>query len=211
LKKAILVLAAAVFYPLLAAPVTGGFIRVTPDFFTPGTFHLTGPDFDVTGIFLKEFGWPTSVPCLPLDTGSCPVFGFAAGTDFVYGSGGSGPVGWFAHVLWGYLDAEGPSIFELRGPNVSIPGPGTFTGTFSFTGALCGTLPPWDGRPEPCDLNLPSLTGTGRVAMTAEITEYGSLDLTEVTFTFLTPEPNTFFLCVPAALLIVAARRLFRA
>ena len=29
MKKAILVLAAAVFCPLLAAPVTGGFVRVT--------------------------------------------------------------------------------------------------------------------------------------------------------------------------------------
>jgi hypothetical protein len=212
MNKAILVLAATVL-PLLAAPVTEGFIRVSsfpPD--AAGRFHLTGPGFDVTGrVDVGLTPWPSSLGNLCADFyGRCSPSATAAGYDIIDGSGTVGGSS-FARVVWGYIeDPGGPSFFFINGPDVPIPGPGTFTGTFEFTGALCGVLPPPYGGPAPCVLNLPSLTGTGRVTMVAE-DQSGFLAVTEATYTFLTPEPNTFLLCMPAALLIAAARRLFRA
>jgi hypothetical protein len=213
LKKAILVLAAAVFYPLLASPVTGGFVRVTGvSFPSLGHFHLTGPNFDVTGDFDAYF-WPKGLLCVPSPAG-CPPDGAATGSDFF---GGSGTVGGTSlpRTTFGDVWADGPSFFFFGGPNVAVTGPGTFTGTFTFSGGLCG-VDIFGSISQECALNLPSLTGTGKVTMVAEPCRlfceehFGEVLVTDVTYTFLTPETNTFILCIPV-ILVAAARRLFRA
>jgi len=208
MKKAILVLAAAVFCPLLAAPVTGGFVRVTGSLPSTGDFHLTGPNFDVTGFIDVQLSvWPNG--CIASPAGCSPealdIGDFFDGFGTV--SGASFPL-----VNWETANgfSAGLSTFHFYGPIVPIPGPGTFTGTFNFTGELCGTsFSPVGSPPYPCLLNLPSLTGSGRVTMVAQDFS-GLVVVTDVTYTFLTPEANTFLLCMPA-LLAAAAYRLLRA
>jgi hypothetical protein len=68
----------------------------------------------------------------------------------------------FSNVNWGDLNAQGPSIFIITGPGIVLNnGAGTYLGSFSFTGSLCGTID-FSGV---CAANLPTLTGSGQVAV----------------------------------------------
>jgi hypothetical protein len=107
----------------------------------------------------------------------------------------------------GMLIVTGPDIpltFPLN------PGPVTFTGPFSFTGVLCGTIP---GLQSVCGEHFfPSLTGSGIVS--AEFNtffpkpDFPLLVFTHATYTFFVPESSTISLVgIAIALMFVHRMR----
>jgi len=179
--------------PLFGELVTSGFIQITnplPD----GIFTLSGTGFNVTGHFsLGNWGVPQTCSICVENT-ALSVYGYESGNDFYHGTATiNGST--FPYVTWGYLDALGHSIFEITGPSIVLnKGAGTYLSTFSFTGTLCGTI----DSSGVCAAYLPSLEGSGQVAVQIEsLIDQGQTLLwyTEATYTFLpTPEPGSFLL-----------------
>lgn len=95
------------------------------------------------------------------------AFGTVIGNDIFPGSGTvMGVI--FPTVLWGDLEAEKPSAFNLAGPSITINAPGVYAGSFTFTGALCGT-DPVGPSPRPCVIDLPTLTGYGVLVLNGHL------------------------------------------
>jgi hypothetical protein len=188
---------------LSAATVTGGFVRVTGQGSVSGEFTLSGENFSASGQFGGPLIWPTDSCAILLVGDSCSPKGYVLGNDF---GNGSGTVNGTTHsvVRFGDLHAEKPSIFDFVGGSIAIPGPGMFSGPFTFQGSLCGTDEA--GIQNPCLVDLPELTGSGIVTMTVHeyLVEPGIIARTvsEATYTFLVPEPNTFLLAVSVFLLL---------
>jgi hypothetical protein len=189
-----------------AATVTSGYVTVTGNLVATGSFSFSGNNFSVSGNF-SEGPWPTN-GCYLLPFGSaCSPNGSVVGNDFGGGSGTqNGNV--YPGVSFGDLLALGPSFFSFTGPSIAIPAPGTYSGTFTFDGALCGTD---SGSPEPdhpCLIDLPELTGYGTVTLVvdADPSEPDVMMLRSVTYTFV-PEPNAAWLIGPAMAALVFLRR----
>ncbi len=112
------------------------------------------------------------------------VNGLVVGNDF---QGGTASLGvpqttYYPSVNWGSLNAPGPSIFTVTGPDVTgVVNPGNYVSTFSFTGALCGVIVPFQ-----CAVNLPNLasSGTGIVYVIVGRNAIGQLYETSVTYAF---------------------------
>jgi hypothetical protein len=159
-------------------------------------FTLSGSGFTVTGDASNPFGsWPSCLAgCLPGTLLS--VDGGVEGNDFGQGTATVGTT-YFPFVDWGDLFSEPGSLFLVTGPPIMLGDDGgTYTGTFSFTGNLCGTLD--HGNPfHPCVVDLPALTGTGEVLMDmGSFVNNGQiyLNVTQATYMFTTPEPSSLML-----------------
>ncbi len=77
---------------------------------------------------------------------------------------------------------NGPSDFFITGPDIPLPpnGVGTYVGTFTFSGTLCGVV----YGPHNCDVYLPSMTGTGTVFVTIVRNQTGQRFETSALYTF---------------------------
>ena len=188
-----------------ASTITAGYIDV-PYSGYPGTFSLSGSGFTVDGRFYPDGGVWEALYCRGCAPGTpVGVYGTQLGNDF---SGGSATI-WghfFPSVNWGDFYAAGPSEFLLNGPDIVLgSGAGTYRGTFSFGGLLCGTDPQVFEIPNPCIVNL-GMNGTGIVSI--DVSEVnGLLMVDRVTYAFTTPEPSTLALLGSAVLGFGAAFR----
>jgi hypothetical protein len=185
--------------PLFGAAISGGSIQTT-GIAGFGTFTLSGSNFDASGGFDNgNWGLTSCSPCTPGSTLS--VDGLVSGNAFVGGGAATINGTAFSNVNWGDLNAQGPSIFMITGPGIVLNnGAGTYLGSFSFTGSLCGTID-FSGA---CAANLPTLTGSGQVAV--QIVSYVNngqtfLNYEQATYTFLpVPEPSSLLLFGSAVL-----------
>jgi hypothetical protein len=200
----------AISTSLSGAAITSGTISL-PSFQGNGTFTLLGSDFTVSGgLDAPAFsGWLVVDACRPCSSGfALPVAGQAAGSSF---HGGSGQIGGTAYsaLAWGDGLAAHGSSFIITGPQLTLNGPGTYTGSFSFTGFLCGTTAV-DSGPHACTADLQALTGSGQVSVNV-VQDVGSLLRSEsATYTFTSvPEPSTFILAVPLIVLLGHKKRGF--
>jgi hypothetical protein len=112
------------------------------------------------------------------------VDGLVEGNDFLGGTASLGvpQTTYYPSVNWGSLSAAGPSRFTVTGPDITgVVSPGNYVSTFSFTGALCGVIVPFQ-----CAVNLPNLvsSGTGIVYVIVGRNAIGQLYETSVTYTF---------------------------
>ncbi|HEY4899793.1 MAG TPA: PEP-CTERM sorting domain-containing protein [Terriglobales bacterium] len=171
-------------------------------------FELSGSGFDVTGSFEDPGGgqhWGVGY-CYTCQPGtSLGVWGSTGGQDF---NGGTATIGsipysnvwWWNPFAWNLY-----SEFHITGPPLPLTGPGTFRGTFSFTGFLCGTFTDTDTS---CIINLPSLTGNGIVTVDVIPSVDGNgqpaLMVSKAGYTF-TPEPASWLLFGSGALGLAAA------
>ena len=190
-------------FPFLASaiPITSG--TITFSGFSIGDFNFSGPDFSVSGgMYLGNWGPATCRPCNP--GSSLGVNGTQVGGDFASGSATVGGTS-FPFVAWGsganILPPGVGSEFDVSGPDITLDaGPGTYHSTFTFGGlfgggSLCGIVnrdPLF--RPQPCDVDLRGLTGSGIVDVTVSAGG-GALDFTSAVYTF-TPEPQTWMLAL---------------
>jgi hypothetical protein len=169
-----------------------------------GSFTLSGSNFSLSGNFGVSSWGPAgcSVGC---DHGSSlSVNGVVIGNDFTSGPAVVEGVA-YPSLNWGSLFAEGPSFFEMTGPPIQLDaGPGAYTGVFSFSGSLCGTIS-GSGIPEPCMADFPVLTGAGAVAVTLIANSMGTLTYTEATYTFI-PEPAGAVLMLAALAFVIVAK-----
>ena len=157
-------------------------------------FELSGVGFDVTGSFENPAGasWGPGDCPVCLAGFLLPVGGTTGSDDF---NGGTATIGgnYYPSVAWYNYYSLYYSAFAVSGPPILLTGPGTFYGTFSFTGFLCGFL---DQSDTSCDIDLPSLTGRGIV--TVEVGSFVDsgityLTVTQAGYTF-TPEPASWLL-----------------
>jgi hypothetical protein len=209
-------LAILVFFCILApclfgGTITRGSIEFSGGFLPTGPFTLSGDNFSVSGWISSGnwqfgLGWCSGMPgsCDPGD--SIGVGGYVGNMDV---RGGSGTVDGitYPHLIWGSFNHPGPTYLQVTGDPITLDaGPGVYTGTFSFEGALCGILPGSSGYPEPCEVALRPLSGIGIVAMTFVEGEGGSLRYAGATHTFI-PEPSTLVLTTAGLALVIAAAR----
>jgi hypothetical protein len=168
----------------LGAPITSGSIQITGVIPT-GQFSLSGPGFTVTGGF--SLGNWAPILCFPCAPGSSlQVTGVQVGDDFAGGTAVIGATS-LPTILWDIGSPSNTSNFNVTGPAILLnSGPGTYNGTFSFTGSLCGKVSP--GFAGPCDVDLATLSGSGNVAVQI-ISVGGALQYTSATYNFTTPEP----------------------
>src|SRR5262245_1029178 len=98
---------------LPAAVISSGSIQISGS--APiGSFNFGGQDFNVTGSF-GSGNWGPAL-CTPCASGSnLSVNGTQVGNDFGGGSAFISP-NTFPAVVWGNLNAAGPSIFNITGP-----------------------------------------------------------------------------------------------
>jgi hypothetical protein len=185
-----------------ASTVTAGYIQATS--LGAGAFALSGSGFTADGRFdVGAFPVFSCNGCAPGT--SLRISAFELGNDFRNGSATIGGQ-YYPNVIWGDLYAEGPSVFQIFGPDIVLnKGAGTYLGTFSFAGSLCGVDPNVSAIPDPCIVQL-GLGGTGIVSVdVSEAVELLWVD--QVTYTFVTPEPGTLALLGSAILGLGAAFR----
>ena len=170
--------------------IESGSIQVFDTLTDSGVFTLSGDNFTASGEIIES-------ALLPL--GCCSVLsidGFASGGGF-----GSGPatVGGttFPQLNWANAFTGGGtglsfSQFVVTGPDIVLSGPGTYVGSFSFAGSLCGGPPGVviNGQ-VPCLVDLPQLTGSGLVSVVIEAFPNGTLHEVDATYTFVAPEPSS--------------------
>ena len=188
------------------AVITSGTISF-PSYLSNGTFELSGSGFAVSGGLDSPAlsAWLAIDDCHPCSSGfSLPISGQSLGSSF---RGGSGTVGGTTNpsVLWGDLLAAKGSAFIITGSPITVNGPGTYTGTFSFTGFLCGTTGAGQ-EPRSCALDLPALTGAGRMSLNV-VQDFGNLLRTENAVYTFTPEPSTGVLVLPALICVLGRTR----
>ena len=175
-----------------------------------GSFTLSGSDFTTSGSIQSSGLAP--LLCRP----SCSVLdvqgtfgGFVSNTDFGSGAATVGGTT-FPQLNWANFYSPGPSfsLFTITGPDIIVNGPGTYVGTFSFTGSLCGgPLGVNINGQLPCLVDLPQLTGSGIVTDTIEAFPNGQLHEVDVTYTFIAPEPSSMILVASAGLIFFLRRR----
>jgi hypothetical protein len=194
---------------LSGSVITSGTIDLPT--YNTGAFSLSGSGFTASGNFdgAALSHWPV-MSCVPCSPGiALPVEGGVSGGEFRDGSATIGPRSFSG--VWGDTYSAGGSIFRITGLPITVNGPGTYTGDFSFTGSLCGTNPVGPS-PHPCLADLPALTGSGQVTVHI-VALPGNPDLLEsasATYTF-TPEPSSIEYSAIAALVFLVGRKTLRA
>jgi hypothetical protein len=174
--------------PLLkGAVITSGFVQFANEYPSVFAFTTAGPVFTAEGQFgSSSTAWPGNA-CRPCGPGQ--VIDASA-----FASGG---------------DLAGPgSVFRFTAPEVVAAGPGHVFTSFSFTGSFC------KGARDDlyCYDEIP-LTGRGNVAITFVENSFDPetqvLWMTDVTYTFVIPEPSSFWLvaCFCAVFLVCSVRR----
>ena len=170
-----------------------------------GRFDLSGSDFTVAGTFIGGFLDVSCTGCH--DVGSLMhVDAFVVGNAFnVFGTATIGGTN-FTDLEFGGLNAGGPSIFDVAGPAIPLTtGAGTYYGTFTFHGSLCGTETSPHHGPN-CLVEFPDLTGSGIIMVNIIAEPEGTLTYRGATYTF-TPEPGTWMLVSGGIAGILAVRR----
>ena len=175
--------------------VTSGTIQVNGQFQTIGTWTLSGNGFVVSGIFAQDMWLQFCAPCDPnrvMDMGMD-----VRGINFYDGSANVGGQN-FPYLIWGYLDAPKPSIFQAVSTGIVLNhGFGTYKGSFYLNGELCGVQ---GFYLSPCVVDLPRIVGGGIVTFNYVQDPYLPWlgDVTAATYTFTypysTPEPATMWM-----------------
>jgi len=130
--------------PLLASAttITSGTITLPYDFGSR-TFDFSGAGFSVSGAFGGGGGgaWSYGGPCNPCTpTNSAMVTGIIIGNDLGDGSATVDGTN-LGSIKWGDLFALRGTTLSTVGPNIAIDaGPGTYHGTFSFSGTMAPTV-----------------------------------------------------------------------
>ena len=177
--------------------------------YASAAFELSGAGFDVTGTFENPSGGNSFAGnCYVCQPGtSLIVSGHTGGDNF---NGGTATIGttFFPYVAWfQYGPPTLGSVFQIFGPPITLTGPGTFRGTFSFSGELCGTSGFNDTY---CSVDLPNLTGAGVVTVdvipTVDINGQPALMVSQAGYTFA-PEPASLLLSGSGALGLIGAWR----
>jgi MYXO-CTERM domain-containing protein len=194
---------------LPAAVVTNGFINLGG---SPRTFEFSGDGFHLTGAYDFLSTWVALVP------GGVGTVG-ASGSDL---RGGSATVGGvhYPSINWNGWILAHADVPIPPGPPMSVH---TFTGPFTFTGALCGVIGPIFGEngPAPCEFEFPSLTGSGIATITGIYVGEGEDDdptTSDMRFDVFMNESRLEFTAIPEpaagvlalfglALLVVGRRR----
>jgi PEP-CTERM motif len=192
--KSIIALVLAI--PAIASAQVYGTFAITSGTINNGAINIAGPGFSATGYtsFVFDVGEDTG----PAEGPFSP-------------SGASGPIQWSdgnsenlnINILtnglsWSQPSAEGGSIVEGDSPSLNLHGPGTYTTSFSFQGALSG-IPSNEPPSQQCDLMSPCLSvyfnGQGTATYTfAEFPSNGLMHITSAVYTFSAPEPATLSL-----------------
>ena len=188
--------------------IDSGSIELSNLPFSNGSFTLSGSDFTASGGFSESGLAPLLCrpTCGVLDLEAANGKGFVSPLDF---SGGTATVGGstFPTLSWAAVGPLGFSRFYITGPDIVVSGPGTYVGTFSFTGSLCGGSKSANNGGHECFVNLPQLTGSGIVTDVIEAYPNGQLHEVDLTFTFVAPEPSSFVLVGTAGLIFFLRRR----
>jgi hypothetical protein len=109
------------------------------------------------------------------------------------------------NVLWSAANQQGLSLLQTLATPVIFTGPGTFYGSFTFTGDLCGH--PYGILGGECTYVLPAMTGSGLYSVSVAQRPFSSdLYVENVTMTFGTPEAATFWSFAGGLLLLGALR-----
>jgi hypothetical protein len=216
IERTPLLLACGIFVPsVFGSPITSGSLHMPLSCcIAGGSFTLSGNGFTVAGAF-DQTAWRTFLcnnylsDCLASVDGTVLTFPGFSGSATI---GGTTVLG----VSWSNDFGSKPSVFLVSGPPILLSGPGTYVGPFSFIGALCGTTPPPFSFPQPCEVDLPLLTGSGRISVTVAEILYipdprdppiSIRYVSDVTYSFNVPEPSSTVLVVTAGLVLFAGRK----
>ena len=187
---------------LSAAIITSGSITVVNPIASDGAFTFNGVGFSLTGVFSGGL-----MPSAQYSPGTfLSVNGGQIGNDIGAGYATVGGTN-FPSLNWGSLNAAGSSVLSFSGPPILLNhGAGSYSGTFAFTGALCGTDFAGGGN---CLVQVPSLIGVGTVDVTVAATSGPRVSLfaDKFVYTFTSgSQPPAATVPEPAsALLIMAA------
>ena len=188
--------------------ITNGTINLS-SYLSAGTFVLSGNGFAVSGSFDAPAFTALLIinSCRPCSSGySLPVSGQIASSSF---HGGSGTIGatTYPSVLWGDDMAAHGSVLMITGAPITLNGPGTYTGSFSLTGFLCGTTTGGQGLHD-CTVDLLALTGSGQVSVNIVQDSENLLRSDSAIYTFTAvPEPSTVVLAVPLLAILLRRRQ----
>ena len=193
-----------------AAPVDFGSLSFSGLYSARGFMFFGGSGFSVyapsNGGFLVGGEWEPGTTVFPdLDISELRP-GSAAIGDLAY-----------PFVIWSSPSSRGKTLLEAKATPLQLTGPGTFYGTFQFTGDLCGyTSAPVSGE---CDIVLSSLTGIGVYSLSVHQSDLGNglvlLSVDTGNYSFGIPEPATFWLLGSGLAVLIAggsrhARHLLR-
>jgi hypothetical protein len=172
-----------------AAPIIGGEIRSTG--LIGGAFEFQGSYFSVDGRVddgLFDLGLDVIAPGQTLQ----PLVVSTGGNIRSGSATVSGTV--FPNIAWGSIVAERGSTLNARGAPIAITGTGRVTTPFTFSGALCGIVPPATFV-QPCAVDLRDLVGQGVLEMEiGESSLPGYFRTTSAVWRFTVPEPATLAL-----------------
>jgi hypothetical protein len=171
--------------PAFTQTIAGGTVELTGP--SGGLFTLTGggptvSGFTVTGGFYVPLNY-IYVFCNPCGP-QLDIEVRASGLDLTGGNAYTWvPTRVFPIINWGPLNPGGPSYLNITGPAIPLNhGPGAYTGSFTYTAALCGEV---NGLLPPCDVAVPPQAGSGQVIVyIAKNQQFGWLYTTKVTYLF---------------------------
>ena len=176
---------------LSAAVITSGSITAP--------YILSGP-FVFNGAYFTLKGGVSSGGIRDLGRDHSPGDSISIFTQYQTFNVGSASVAGTDFPLLDYTS----SGFIIDGPAIVLDhGGGSYSGTFSFVGSLCGSIIP--GSIFVCAVSFPDLTGIGTVDVTVadfHITPQTVLIPTKVVYTFTVPEPANAMLMAPVIVLL---------
>jgi hypothetical protein len=170
-------------------------------------FDFSGPGFSVSGEFSTgSGGWAYATLCSPCTPNSPALVTGGVCCNDMYDGSATVNGTHLGSVYWGDMSARRGTQFNAVGPNIPIDaGAGTYHGSFTFTGTMCGTNRMGDD-PRPCIVDLPSVTGSGVVDVTVSPSSSGLLVFQSAVYTFVTPEPKAWMLALLGIVAIVGWR-----
>ncbi len=178
---------------LSAAVITSGSITAP--------YNLSGP-FVFKGAYFTLQGGVSSGGIRDLGRAHSPGDSISIFTQYQTFNVGSASV---AGTDFPVLDFTG-SGFIIDGPAIVLDhGVGSYSGTFSFVGSVCGAY----YFQAPCVVSIQGLTGMGTVDVTVEdfhVAPQTILIPTKVVYTFTVPEPANAMLIAPVIVLFALLR-----
>jgi len=160
------ILASTMILPTIASAqlITGGTVQVVN--VSTLKFDLSGGAVNVNGFTLTGGiyvpGNYIGVWCNPCGS-QLDITAGGSGLDFLGGNAFTWlPNQTFTNLAWGSIWAGGPSYLLITGPPIPISGPGAYTGSFTYTAALCGLV---SGHFYTCDVTVPLQSGSGQVVV----------------------------------------------